>query len=87
METTDIVTELRNVIRTKFKIPESDCDFNDEVHLFDYGYIDSFGAVELTTFVKTRFAIEVTESDMVVCPLNSIKEIAAFVACKQKGTA
>ena len=75
----DILTELREFIRSRFKVPDNDPDFTDDVHLFDYGYIDSFGAVELTNFVRDRFKIELTESDLIVHPMNTIREIAQFI--------
>jgi D-alanine--poly(phosphoribitol) ligase subunit 2 len=74
-----IMTELRDFIRTRFKVPSDDPDFTDDVHLFDYGYIDSFGAVELTNFVKGQFAVDVKESDLIAYPMNTIREIAQFV--------
>jgi methoxymalonate biosynthesis acyl carrier protein len=88
METNDtgqIMAQLRAFIRERFRVPESDSDFTDDVHLFDYGYIDSFGAVELTTFVKTTFSTEITETDLVAYPLNTVREIATFVTKRKKG--
>jgi acyl carrier protein len=81
-----IATELRAFIRQKFKIPDNDPDFSDDVHLFDYGYIDSFGAVELTTFVDSAFSTKITDSDLVAFPLNTIREIATFVSKRKNGT-
>jgi acyl carrier protein len=75
----NITNELRAFIRAHFKVPESDTDFNDEVHLFDYGYIDSFGAVELNTFVEEKFAIKISQSDLIAYPLNTICEISTFI--------
>ena len=82
-----IATKLRAFIREKFRIPDNDPDFNDDVHLFDYGYVDSFGAVDLTTFVESAFAVKITESDLVAFPLNTVREIATFVAKRKNGTA
>jgi acyl carrier protein len=80
-----IADQLRTFIRQKFKIPEQDGEFNDDVHLFDYGYVDSFGAVELTTFVEKTFGTKISENDLVAYPLNTINEIADFVWKRQKG--
>ena len=85
METDNIKNEIRRFIKQHFKIPDSDADFNDEVHLFDYGYVDSFGAVALTTFVEEAFAIKIKQTDMIAYPMNTISEIAAFTAKRQKG--
>lgn len=77
-----IADELRTFIRERFKVPASDPDFNDDIHLFDYGYVDSFGAVELTGFVETRFGAKITDADLIAHPLNTINEISSFVAEK-----
>lgn len=85
METDEITSELRSFIRKRFGVPESDPDFNDDVDLFNYGYIDSFGAVELTTFIENQFSIRLSESDWVALPLSTIKEISSFVLARRKG--
>ncbi len=87
MTTEQIMSKLRTFIRDQFGVPASDKDFTDDVHLFDYGYVDSFGAVALTQFVETTFGIRVTQGDLVACPLNSIREIATFVQARKGGGA
>lgn len=78
MELDDMMWELRTFIRERFNVPDNDPDFNNDVHLFDYGYVDSFGAVELTSFVKKEYSVEITGSDLIAFPLNTIREIASF---------
>ena len=79
-QTSQIASQLRSFIRERFKVPENDPEFTDDTHLFDYGYVDSFGAVDLTTFVETKFGTKISESDLIAYPLNTINEISAFVA-------
>jgi D-alanine--poly(phosphoribitol) ligase subunit 2 len=85
MEIDEIAAALRGFIRKQFGVPENDPDFNDDVDLFNYGYVDSFGAVELTSFIEKRFAIKFASSDWVAFPLSTIKQISAFVSKRQKG--
>lgn len=80
-----VKTQLRLFIQEHFKVPPNDQDFSDDVHLFDYGYVDSFGAVELTTFVKNQFGVEIKDNDLIVYPLNTIDEIATFIVKRTKG--
>lgn len=80
-----IMQRLGDFIRTRYDIPAGDADFNEDVHLFDYGYVDSFGAVDLLTFVETTFDITISQSDLIAYPLNTIREIALFVQGRQKG--
>jgi methoxymalonate biosynthesis acyl carrier protein len=85
MDTHEITSQLRQFIRQQFGIPENDPDFSDNVDLFNYGYIDSFGAVELTNFMENNFSMRVTESDWAAYPLNTIQEISTFISKRQKG--
>jgi acyl carrier protein len=85
VETLDIAGTIRGYIQNRFSVPADDPDFTDDVHLFDYGYIDSFGAVELTMFVEAEFTIKLTEADMVVFPLNTVNQIADFVGKRRVG--
>ena len=43
----EIKEKLRAFIQEKFEI-DDDPDFTDDVHLFNEGFVDSFGAVEIT---------------------------------------
>jgi D-alanine--poly(phosphoribitol) ligase subunit 2 len=85
MELDAIIGELRSFIRERFKVAENDPDFNDDVHLFDYGYVDSFGAVELIAFVREKYSVEITASDLVAFPLNTVREIATFAVKRLNG--
>ena len=72
-------------MRQQFSIPENDPDFSDDTDLFNYGYIDSIGAVELTAFVEKNFGIRFTDSDWANSRLNTIGEISAFIAKHSEG--
>jgi acyl carrier protein len=85
MHAIDIGSELRNFVRQRFSIPQDDPDFTDDVDLFNYGYIDSLGAVELTGFIEQQFGVAFTDSDWINFPLSSIREISTFIAKRIKG--
>jgi len=85
MENHEIATALRGFIQQQFGVPENDPDFNDDVDLFNYGYVDSFGAVVLASFIEKHFAIKYASSDWVDFPLSTIKQISEFVSRRQKG--
>lgn len=80
----EIVTQLETFVRSRFEIAPDDKDFNADVHLFDYGYLDSFGAQELIAFVEKTFSTKVTDNDLIKFPLNTLNEIAAFVTKKNQ---
>ena len=85
MERDAIARSIEDFLRGKFKIDAADSEFDADVHLFDYGYVDSFGAVELTVFVESTFDVKLANSDLVLYPMNTINEIANFVARRQNG--
>jgi methoxymalonate biosynthesis acyl carrier protein len=85
METDQIKKAIRAYIIGRFKVDDSDPEFTDDVHVFEYGYVDSFGAVELIGFVEEQFGIKITQGDLVSYPLNTITEIADFVSLRKKG--
>ena len=85
MNVDDARKELRRFIRERFTVPEEDLNFSDDVHLFDYGYIDSFGAVALIAFVEQNFSIKMTQNDLIAFPLNTIRQISSFAAKRKAG--
>lgn len=75
----ETMDKLRAFIREEFKVSQTDRDFNDDVHIFDYGYVDSFGAVSIITFVQNTFGVTISDQDLVIHPLNTIREISTLV--------
>lgn len=80
----DVMKQLSGFIRTKFKVGPTDADFSDDVHLFDYGYVDSFGAVEIISFVQRTFGVTISDQDLIVHPLNTVREISTLVHGRMK---
>lgn len=80
MDVSDVMDELRTFVRREFKIQDRDADFSDDVHLFDYGYVDSFGAVRILTFIESQFGVTISDTDLTVHPMNTIREISTLVS-------
>ena len=73
---------LRSYILEHFDIDADDPDFSDDVHLFDYGFVDSFGAMEIVMFLEDTFRISITQADITLYPMNTVNEIAEVVESK-----
>ena len=73
---------LRNYILEHFDIDAGDPDFSDDVHLFDYGFVDSLGATEIVLFLEDTFQVKITQADITLYPMNTINEIAEVVESK-----
>jgi methoxymalonate biosynthesis acyl carrier protein len=85
MESELIAERLHAHIAAKYAVPANDADFTRDVHLFDYGYIDSFGAVALVAFVQSEFHVTVSQTDRIAYSMNTINEIADFVSLRLTG--
>ena len=77
----DIAKTISDFIIDKFEIGD-DPDFNNDVHLFNEGFVDSFGAVEIVAFVEDTFNIKITQKGITLYPMNTVNEIAAVVESK-----
>lgn len=82
MSLDEIMTILDEYARQTFSIEEDDTDYTPDTDLFDYGYVDSLGAVEMITYIEERFSCTITQKDISKYPLNTIREIAELVQSK-----
>ncbi len=76
-----VIETISEFIREKFDIYD-DPDFTNDVHLFNEGFVDSFGAVEIIHFVEETYNIEITQRDITLFPMNTVEEIAEVVESK-----
>ncbi len=67
-------------VRTQFGVDPNDDDFDRTVDLYDRGYIDSVGFVELLAFLGKEFGVEVPEEDLLSDEFLTIDGIALIVA-------
>lgn len=74
-----IAQELEQHIRTRYEIEPDDDEFTPDVHLFDYGYIDSIGATALIAHIENTYGVSVTNQDLMLYPMNTVTEIAEFI--------
>ncbi|MDF2961678.1 MAG: hypothetical protein K0S39_3413 [Paenibacillus sp.] len=75
----DLLEQLETHIRTRYEIESDDDDFTVDVHLFDYGYIDSIGATALIAHIEKTYGIQVTNQDLMLYSMNTVREIADFI--------
>ena len=79
----ELLEELEAHIKNRYEIEEDDDEFTPDVHLFDYGYIDSIGATALIAHIEKTYGIQVTNQDLMLYPLNTVREIAQFIHNKK----
>jgi len=82
------VTELKQRIRTFIEgnfVIEPTLTVGDEDSLLQLQIVDSTGFLELIHFIEDEFGIHVADDEMVPENLESIGNIAQFVARKRSG--
>ncbi|MNI53853.1 acyl carrier protein [compost metagenome] len=82
MPNEDIVQQLEQHIRERYEIEADDDEFTTDVHLFDYGFIDSIGATALIAHIEKTYNLQVTNQDLMLYSLNTVQEIADFITKK-----
>ena len=78
----DIERVIDEYLREKLEITDDDDDYGIDLNLFDSGYLDSLGAMDLIVFVESRFSVEISQKDITLYPMNSVSEIASVVERK-----
>lgn len=77
----DISKELSEFIRDEVKIPEDDLDFNADVDLLDYGYLDSFSLVSLMDYIEKEYSVSMADADFYE-DLRTINHITSYIKDK-----
>ncbi len=82
----DAVTRgIMGFLRREFLIEFNGTTVGPQTDLFTHGYIDSFGFVELVTFLEETFDIKFETEELLSVPLTSVEAMAATVRRKQHG--
>jgi acyl carrier protein len=75
----DIKQRVRAFITSNFYVADPST-LADDASLLDQGIIDSTGVLEIIMFLEDTFGFKVADSEMVPENLDSIENIASFVA-------
>jgi D-alanine--poly(phosphoribitol) ligase subunit 2 len=75
-----IASRVETFVRRRFEVDPNDDDFDRTVDLYDRGYIDSVGFVELLAFLAKEFRVEIPEEDVLSDEFLTIDGIAIIVA-------
>lgn len=80
MEATAIADRLEMFLREQFLVADDDPMFTRTVDLYETGYVDSVGLVELLAFIDDEFGVEVPEDALLSVSFSNIDGIAEVVA-------
>lgn len=86
----DAVAAPRQIIRSyileNFLFSDDQSAISDDASFLRLGIIDSVGALEIALFLEQHFGFAVHEDEMLPDNLDSIDNLVAFVASRQKGS-
>jgi acyl carrier protein len=81
----EVGTVIEQFIRREFRIVNGSAPDLRNAHLFESGYVDSAGVVELIAFVETTFDVTLEDEHVFSDQFTTINGIAALVvACEAK---
>jgi acyl carrier protein len=71
---------IEEFIRTQFSVDRTDPGFSREADLFEGGYVDSMGIVELLEFLQKEFKVEIPDDELLTDDFSSITGMARIVS-------
>ena len=80
MEPHIIEPRIEGFIRAQFSVSPTDPGFDRETDLFEGGYVDSAGIVELLEFLAEEFDVEIPDDDLLSDDFSSIAGMARSVS-------
>jgi acyl carrier protein len=79
MDSNVVEDRIEMFVRTQFSVSPNDPGFDRGVNLFEHGYVDSVGAVELLGFLQEQFNVEVPDDDLLADDFSTVAGIARIV--------
>ena len=83
MSEEQICRKITEILENMGKKEKSDTNFSPDIDLFDYGYLDSFGIVELLLEIDRSFGVDLSHEDFYQ-DLRSVKSISHDINEKMK---
>ncbi|HVK88903.1 MAG TPA: acyl carrier protein [Kofleriaceae bacterium] len=72
-------------LRERFQIADDDTVFSRRVNLFNEGYVDSVGVIEMIAFLEDRFRVKLPEDVVFSADFTNIAGIARYVVRLRAG--
>ena len=74
-----LIDDVERFIRERFAVPPGDTRFGRDVDLWDHGYVDSLGVVELIAFLEARLGAKLPTSILFDEGFKTINGIAQLL--------
>lgn len=76
----DVQQRIERFIRSQFMVSSDDPRFDRTVDLFETGYVDSVGVVELLSFIGEEFSVEIPENLLLSEDFSNVDGIGRIVS-------
>lgn len=77
--------QIRDFVAKQFLVEFGD-DLTDETDLFDAGVIDSYGFIDLVSFLEKTYGVTLSDDDLASPGMSTLAGIAQMVAQRQSGS-
>jgi acyl carrier protein len=81
-----IAADLEAFIKKRFHIPDHDPDFTRDVNLWDAGFVDSSGVVEMIAHLERTFSTAIPDSVLFSPEFSTVNGIALLIKRLLTGT-
>lgn len=71
--------QIERFLRTRFRIAADDTGFTRQVNLWEEGYVDSVGVVEVIEFLEQTFAVRIPDDALFSPEFTCVDGMAGFV--------
>jgi acyl carrier protein len=75
----EVAERIEQYVRTQFRVAPRDTRFSRSLPLFEAGYVDSVGVVELLVFLSEEFAVNLPDESLMSDEFSTIDGIAAII--------
>jgi acyl carrier protein len=79
MDLHEVQERIETYVREQFRVSDDDPRFDRNVDLYESGYVDSVGVVELLAFIGEEFGVDVPDSQLISEDFTNVNGIARIV--------
>ena len=78
------VDVIRGYIEENFLISFDQATYADNTDLFEAAVIDSYGMIDLISFLESRFGVEFSDDDLLSPDLTNVAGMASMVSVRRR---
>jgi acyl carrier protein len=76
----EIAEGLEGFIRESFQVPDDDTLFSREVNLWEEGYVDSPGVIEVIAFLEDTYRVKIPQETLFLPEFTTIRGMSEAVS-------